>query len=516
MWNSLVAYFKGDTGKQVLEKHSSGATLTGVRNVFHEGISRNLDPRRLASIMREADEGFPKRYMELAEEIEEKDFQYLSVLGTRKRQVAQLPMTVAVAKNGNDNDKAISEAVQEDLVDSGVIDRYMFDMLDAVGKGYSLGENIWDTIGPRWKPARIEHVDPRFVKFDRETQRIPMLLGDNGEDESLPAFKYVYLELKAKSGIPVRGGIARAAAWCWLFKNLGIKDWIQFAEVYGLPLRLGKYPNGASDSDKKELLLALASIASDAAGIIPQNMNIDFVEAANKGSSADLFERLCQYFDQAESKMVLGQTGTTDSTGAKGLGSGTEHSTVREDIERADANAVSAALNEYLVKPYVILNFGPQPRYPWLRIGRDDVKDATLMLTAAEKLVPLGFRIAQSDIRSAVGFNEPKDGDELFQLPASAPAPLALSPNPAMARALASAGKGDGIDAIVEQMLTDWEPNMAPIMGQIEAAIAASSSFEEAKKKIAEIDPDMARFAAALASARFQMVGGAIVGDQVK
>ena len=510
----LLAYFKGDSGKQVLEEHHSGATLTGVRQVFHSGISRNLDPRRIAAILREADEGNPQRLMALAEEIEEKFPQYISVLGTRKRQVAQLPMTVVAAKNGSEIDKQISEAVQEDLIDSGVIDRVLFDMLDAVGKGYSLCEIIWDTSGPRFKPAKIEHVDPRFVRFDRATMRIPMLLGDSGQDEMLTPFKYIWLELKAKSGIPVRGGIVRAAVWCWLFQNFSLEDWVQFAEVYGLPLRIGKYPIGASEDDKKALLLGVAHLASDAAAIIPQNMLIEFQETANKGSSADLYEHLCKYMDEAVSKMVLGQTGTTDATGAKGFGSGTEHTQVREDIERADANAVSAALNEYLVKPYVMFNFGEQPRYPWLRIGRDDEADAQLMITAAKELVPLGFKIVQSDIRQAVGFTEPKDGDELLTAPATPS--LALSGNPAIARALAAAHKGDTIDPIVEAILSDWQPMMSPIMGQIEMAIASAETFEEARANLAKIDPNMAKFAEMMFSAKFQAAGGGALGATVK
>jgi len=515
---AALAYFKGDSGKQVLEDHHSGATLTGVRQVFHSGVSRNLDPRRIAAILREADEGIPQRLMELAEEIEEKFPQYISVLGTRKRQVAQLPMTVVAAKNGSEIDKQIAEAVQEDLVDSGVIDRALFDMLDAVGKGYSLSEIIWDTSGPHFKPAKIEHVDPRFVRFDRATMRIPMLLGDSGQDEVLTPFKYVWLELKAKSGIPVRGGIVRAAVWCWLFQNFSLKDWVQFVEIYGLPLRIGKYPIGASENDKKELLLAVAHLASDAAGIIPQNMLIEFKETANKGSSADLYERLCKYMDEAVSKMVLGQTGTTDATGASGLGSGTEHTQVREDIERADANALSAALNECLVKSYVMFNFGEQPRYPWLRIGRDDEADAQLMITAAEKLVPLGFKIVQSDIRQAVGFTEPKDGDELFTPPA-APAPttpVTSDIGPAVARALAASVKGDAIDPVVAAILSDWQPMMEPVMGQIETAIASAKTFEEARANLAKIDPNMAKFAELMFSAKFQAVGGGALGATVK
>ena len=46
-------------------------------------------------------------------------------------------------------------------------------------------------------------------------------------------------------------------------------DWVSFAEVYGLPLRLGKYAPGASEADKVALMQALIQIGADAAGINP-------------------------------------------------------------------------------------------------------------------------------------------------------------------------------------------------------------------------------------------------------
>ena len=522
-FSGFLAWLKGDGGKQMLAARIAGATLTGVRQAFHGGASRNLTPQCLASMMRAADEGDPERYMELAEEIEEKDTQYLSVLGTRKRQVAQLPMTVAAASKA-ELDQVISKAVQEDLVDSGVVDQYLFDMLDAVGKGFSLGEIMWNTGGARWKPECIEHVDPRFVRHDRETMRIPMLLGSHGIAEPLQPFKFLYLELKAKSGIPIRGGLTRAAAWCYLFKNYGLKDWVQFCEIYGLPLRLGKYPQGASDDDKTALLSALAQIAVDAAGIIPQNMMIEFIETANNASSAQLYQTLLQYLDQQESKMVLGQTGTTDATGASGLGSGTEHTQVREDIERADANAVSAAINRQLVRPYVMMNFGEQQRYPWLRIGREDEADTTQMIDAAQKLVPLGLKVRADDIREAVGFSTPQEGDEVLVPPAAQSSPFSLAPSDATpaatARALAAAiggtlNAGDAIDRAVTAELDNWREIMDPIGNQLLDLAAKCSSAEEFKRRLSELYPsiDTSAFALKLASLSFQSLAGGVMGD---
>jgi len=71
--------------------------------------------------------------------------------------------------------------------------------------------------------------------------------------------------------------VIRVIAWMYLFKNYTMKDWVSFAEIYGLPLRLGKYQQGASEDDKRALMQALVQIGADAAGIIPDGTTIDFV-----------------------------------------------------------------------------------------------------------------------------------------------------------------------------------------------------------------------------------------------
>ena len=65
--------------------------MVGIRNIYsvmHPSIG--LTPERLTAILREAEAGDPFLYLELAEEMEEKDLHYLAVLSTRKQTVAQL------------------------------------------------------------------------------------------------------------------------------------------------------------------------------------------------------------------------------------------------------------------------------------------------------------------------------------------------------------------------------------------------------------------------------------------
>jgi phage gp29-like protein len=49
----------------------------------------------------------------------------------------------------------------------------------------------------------------------------------------------------------------------YLFKNYALKDWMGFAEVFGMPLRVGKYEPGASRADRESLIQAVRSLVGD-------------------------------------------------------------------------------------------------------------------------------------------------------------------------------------------------------------------------------------------------------------
>lgn len=96
----------------------------------------------------------------------------------------------------------------------------------------------------------------------------------------LPAYKFSIHRPKLKSGLPIRSGLARLAAWAFLFKSYTLKDWMAFLEVYGMPLRVGKYGASSSQAERRVLIQAVRDLSSDAAAIIPKEMEIEFIEAA--------------------------------------------------------------------------------------------------------------------------------------------------------------------------------------------------------------------------------------------
>jgi len=398
--------------KQQLTEEVAAATLSGVRQPITSYPGDGLNPLRLAAIIREADAGDPIRMLELAETVEERDLHLVGVLGTRRRSVSQLEITV---EPGDDSAPAEASAqMVRDWLKRDELTDELFDILDAIHKGYSFTEIIWDTSEGQWQPKRLEWRDPRWFDFERKNLTTPQLIGEAGERTPLPGGKFIYAQMKAKSGIPLRGGLARNTAWAWMFKAFSNRDWSIFIQNYGQPIRVGKWGQGATPADKASLFRAIANIGGDMAAMIPASMQIDFVESKSVGASSDMYKVRVDFIDQQVSKAILGQTATTDSlTG--GLGSGKEHRQVQEDIERADAKQVAAPLNRDLVAVWMMLNGRPGPA-PHIRIGRPEVQDTKTM---AETAKVFGLTIKAQEAYDLTGFSKPKPGDDVINLGAS-------------------------------------------------------------------------------------------------
>lgn len=496
--------------REALSREIAYPTELGVRSVVREGVASGLTPEGLAALLRDAANGQARRYLTLAEEMEERYLHYASQLQTRRLAVEAVKPSVEA---GEGVPSKIVDAVHE-LVAAPSFGEMIGTLTDGTAKGYSVSETMWDYERGALRPMVYKWRDQRYFMFDKISLTQLRLATDSNlfEGEELPKGKFICHVPRSKMGIPLRGGLARPAAWAFMLQSFSLKDWAAFSEVYGMPLRIGKYQPNASDADIRTLLRAVRSIASDAAAVIPDGMTLEFAKVEGQHGTA-VFGGLLDYVDKQISKLVLGQTMTSDDGSSQAQAK--VHNEVRLDILRADGRQIGNTVSRDLIEVFVALNFGPQAAYPRVTFAVAEPEDTTALADAVAKLVPIGLKVGQREMREKLGLSEPKKDEELLvtQKPA-APTPdpkPGAKPQPpaalsahvagcrcgACTRAGLSADPGDHLadgleetDAALAAALEDWQEIADPLLGPLLAATSSAASFDEALAMIRRKGPD--------------------------
>lgn len=475
-----------------LKREHAAPTLAGIRTIWTDTVAGGLTPESLANILSNAAQGDHYNYLTLAEEMEERDLHYRCEISKRVLAVSRLPLSVE-SFSDSATDVRLADEVRR-LIRMPGIRSLLKSLMDAVGKGYSVAEIDWDTSAGQWMPIGFQWRDPRFFQFDQRTRAEIRLRDEMGGIDGLPlpAYKFIRHIPVLKCGIPIRNGIAFIAAWAWMCKGYAIKDWLAFAEVFGMPLRMGRYDAGAAEKDLAVLRMAVANLGSDAAAIFPKSMEIELVEAAKSGST-DFFQRLADYLDTQVSRGILGQTATTAGTPGK-LGNEDAQQQVRQDIRDDDAEQLGETLQRDLVKPFIDLNFGPQKDYPCIQLRAVESKDMTAMTDALQKLVPLGLRVEKSVVLDLLGLPDPDrraTPDKLLGVPQ--PSPTELPPQPAKGKALnfTLPQQPDAADLLAEKLNNDAMTSQEAWLEHIRKLLENAPSLEAFRDGLADLFPTM-------------------------
>lgn len=486
-----------------LKEEIAVPTVAGIRSPFRDSVASVLTPSRLAALIRDSTDGDHESFLVLAEEMEEREPHYRSVMVTRKLAVSGAPVEVAAA---GDDAKSIeiADAVRRDIAEAETFQDLAFDLLDGLGKGFSVCEILWDTTGKSWIPGGYKWRDPRYFTWDRETLSVLRLLdlADPANGIELAPFKFVTHVPKLKSGLPIRGGLARVAAAAYMLKSYTVRDWHTFMDVFGMPLRVGKYGPGASAEELAALKRAVVNIAADAAGIIPESMQIDFETGGTTSGGDKLFQNAAEWWDKQVSKAVLGQTMTSED-GAS-LAQAKVHDGVRLDLAKADAKQLAASINKHLVRAYVDLNFGRQERYPAIQIQIDEPEDLKSAAETIGLLVDKGAPVPVWWVREKFGIPEAQEGDELLSVPKPPPPPAPPVPpqdddededepeeapeaDEALNRRVEALEQAinrysrttDEIDRLAAEALSEWEPQVDGIVGRLIQIVQSSVSMDD-------------------------------------
>ncbi len=322
--------------------------------------------------------------------------------------------------------------------------------------------------------------------------------------------------MTAPGGYLERAALFRQLVWTYLFKNYSVGDLAEFLEIYGIPLRVGRYPASASEHEKMTLLRALSSIGHNAAGIVPEGMLMEFHDAATGDPKA--FELMMSWCERNQSKVILGATLTSGADGQASTNAlGQIHNEVRKDLRDSDVRQINTTLTRDLVYAVAALNgLAPEGlrRSPQFQLNAQEREDLTAYADALPKLVSIGVQPTVKWAHEKLGIPMAQDGEAV--LAAAAPANpfgaftarAALAAVPALPRAGEGGSEGNGAPQtppvhMAGQLAQTAAPAVGDWLAQIRALVERAESLQDIRDGLQELLPGMTldQYAQAMAQA---------------
>lgn len=487
------------------------ARVTETGRIIADHPSHKITPSKMQSIFEAAENGELKEQHELFADIEERDSDIAANIATRKRAVLTFDWHIAEPRNATPQEEALQQEIDELFYQMTNFEDLVMDLMDAVGHGFAALEIDWQFVNGKWLPKRFIHRQQSWFKLDKDDNLL-LKTQENYEGEPLQPYKWVVHTHKSRSTQLARVGLYRTLAWLYMFKHYSVHDFAEFLELYGMPIRIGKYGAGATEAEKRTLLRALAQIGHNAAGIMPESMKVELHNVANGVSQgSNPFLQMVDWCEKSIARLILGQTLTSGADGKTSTNAlGQVHNEVRRDLLVSDAKQLAQTITQQIILPYLQINVNPTidpMRIPYFEFDTKEVEDLTKYAEALPKLVGVGVKIPEQWVRDKLGIPEPEDDEAILSAiktdfkPDLKAEKTALSTHPAGCPC--GCQQGIALSAVDnEQQLLDSELDKAlanvdfnvqldPMVKQVVGILQTVESYEAAFEVLAQRYPTL-------------------------
>ena len=497
------------------------AMVTAYGRVLSDHSSNRITPLKLKSILEDAENGDITAQHELFMDIEEQDSSIGANIQTRKRAILTLDWRIAEPRNATPEEEKLQTEIDELFYQYPNLENLLMDMMDAVGHGFSAIEIEWKLENGKYIPHNFIPRPQSWFKLDKNDNLL-LKTPNNPMGEPLRPFGWVVHSHKSRSVQLARMGLFRTLAWLYMFKHYSVRDFAEFLELYGMPIRIGKYGAGATNEEKRTLLRALAQIRHNAAGIMPDSMTIELHNAANTGAGSgnNPFLQMVDWCEKSIARLILGQTLTSGADGKSSTNAlGNVHNEVRRDLLVSDAKQVAQTITQQIILPYLQINVDPNialHRVPYFEFDTKKYDDLSTFADAIPKLVGIGVQIPEKWTRDKLGIPEAQDGEVVLKAVQTDFNPDLKTPGKSTALsahvvdcqcagclgkgahvALSAGSKGETEQDLLDNSLNealnviDFNRQLDPVVRQLAVALTACNSYEDASDKLAEIYPDL-------------------------
>ena len=321
--------------------------------------------------------------------------------------------------SGDPRDREVADFVRFVFADMrGAILDVLYNILDALAKGFSVMELNYRIIDREpYKGmiglASIKSKDPSTFVFDLDDYANIRSLGRtgagtgvsglqsrnqapasglnsrytlDGANSALPPDKFAIYSYMPRYESPYGTSDLRAAYKHYWSKDILIRFLNIYLEKYGAPTAKGTYKRGTPKSAQEELLKVLDRIQQETAIVIPDDVQVDLMEAQRGGEAGYL--AAIEFHDKQIAKAILSQTLVVDEGARVGsFALAKVHlDVVRMCLKKLKRDLEETVMGEQVIRRLVDYNF-TVTAYPTFSLGPLDDQDMEQLAGVISKLV---------------------------------------------------------------------------------------------------------------------------------
>lgn len=291
-------------------------------------------------------------------------------------------------------------------VDDGIVqqlrspwfDRLVRDILESQLWGFSLCQFYKQDGWINYDLIPRKHVDPYRRIILHHQEDITGISWDEYPD-------LLFIGQKDNLGL-----LAKAAPWV-IYKRNNVADWAQFCEVFGMPLREYVYETD-DDMARSRAIQDAQQEGSLATFIHSKDTSLKLVDSENKTGSSELYDKLCETCNAELSKLILGNTLTTEAgkNGTQALGTvhKKEENTLAKNNRKYVLNVLNYDMADILQSMGINMEGGefffPEPK---------EIDQTSKMNILVQLRSTFNLPVSDDYLYEEFGVDKPKDYDRL-------------------------------------------------------------------------------------------------------
>lgn len=248
-------------------------------------------------------------------------------------------------------------------------DRSMKQLLRANSDGYALQEIVWQDRAVRFPigrnrvatvfgphPQQMDWVHNKHTRFDVDTDRILLDMG-RGAFIELPEHKFVLHELSEDFQKRVRGYMY-PIVWLHMIKQQAVMRWSNVLEIWGIPVPHGKVDQQLWQdlTRREEYRQMLVEAGLGKPFLTTDDFSIEPTFQISGGDARGMHAAIIGWVDQTISKVVQGETLTTELGGVGSYNASETHAAVKESIVAMDALDLANTVRDTLFRAILKMN----------------------------------------------------------------------------------------------------------------------------------------------------------------